>query len=374
MRSSISLAVGVAAFLSAPLAQAQTQLITAPNPVLSAADKPLPLPTHSYVLPLGKTLTGIFNPMTITVPVAETIVYKQGAVSLQLDFDQVQLPKACYLEVQSLQDNDRQLLSAERIDAGVLMTAFFNGPALRVRLFAAPGTKPSANIKSMSVEFGPKVGPLSICGSTDNRYFTNYRHVCRLILRRGTRNSLCTGWLVSRNRSGHVTAGHCLSGTTGVTAQYNVPRSTSSGAIRNPPSADQYGWISSTRRFSNRGVGNDWGVFRTSRNPWSRQRTYFRLRSPTTSRTMRRSGFGSASGSKNFSQKSHGGRLSTIRRNYIAYNTIDSTGGDSGGPVHYGGIYAVGIHTHGGCTRTGGSNKATNVNLRAFRNAYNTVR
>ncbi|MCA8972195.1 MAG: trypsin-like serine protease [Planctomycetes bacterium] len=349
------------------------QLVTAVTPLANSGESPLPLPKFGDVAPLSERLGGIFNGLTISVPTAETIVYKQGAESLGVDFDAIDLPTGCSIEITSLLDQDSQILTSKDVDAGRIVSAYFNGPALRVRVIAAPGTKPSVRLAAMSITMPLIADPMSICGTADNRWLSSHRPMCRLIIRKGTSNYICTGWLVSTSRGGHVTAGHCLSGASAVTSQYNVPTSTSSGGRRNPPSADQYSWISTTRRYSNGGVGNDWGVYRVNGNPYLRQGAYFRLAAPSSGRYVYRGGYGSASGTRNFAQKTHGGSITSVIGNTVYYR-IDSTGGDSGGPVWYSSYYAVGIHTHGGCTATGGSNKATNVLHSSFLSAYYGVR
>lgn len=370
MRKTVSLA---AFLIAAPALAAQTQLVTAPSPVLSSSEDAPKLPLHSHVLPLSKRIDGIFNGLNVTVPVAETIVYKREAGALSLDFDQIVLPKGCYLEVASLEDNDRQLITAASIDNGKVVSAFFNGEALRVRLFAAPGTKPSAHISAMSVEFRDDVGVLSIC-NRDSRVWNYHRAIGRMIVRKGSKNYICTGWLISTWKGTHATAGHCLSGASSVTVQYNVPRSSSSGARRNPPAADQYGWISWTRRFSNAGVGSDWGVFRTSSSPYARQRSYFNFWRPAKNNSVTRAGYGSDSGTANYAHQRDSGKLASVSWNKIEYR-IDSTGGDSGGPVYryYNGWRAVGIHTHGGCGWVFGRNKGTNVYHPSFQNAVRII-
>lgn len=347
------------------------QLATAPLPPLEPMQ--LALPRVAATAPMSVTLQGPRNLFYGAVPIAETVVYKHGTSSLQVDFDRVDLPRGCVIELVSFTDGDRQFLTAEDLDEGRIHSAHFNGPALRVRLWAAPGAKPSVRIASMTMGLTPALAPQTICGRVDKRKFSTRRPVCRLLIQKGSSTFLCTGWLVSKKSGGHVTAGHCLDRATRVTAQYRVPRSTSTGAIRNPPAADQYVWRRNTRVFSNRGVGNDWGVFRTIGNPFTRQKSFFRLASPTRNLFVRRHGYGSATGAKNFSQKVHTGRLASVGSRSIRYR-IDSTGGDSGGPVSYGTNIAVGIHSHGGCTATGGSNAGTNVNLAAFRAAYRRVR
>ncbi|MEM7199951.1 MAG: trypsin-like serine protease [Planctomycetota bacterium] len=348
-------------------------LVAALSPLAVAQDTP-ELPQVGTYRDTDIKLEGFANTLTFFAPVYETLVVEGDSEYLQMDFSDLRLPPGSKLELTSLADGDVQVATPDDVQAGTFRSAYFNGFAVRVRIWTPPGADaPTGRISRIDRGLASYGEPDSICGSSDNRRFRNRRPICRLLIQKSGGTYVCTGWLVSSSTGGHVTAGHCLSGASSVTAQYNCPRSSSSGAIRNPSSADQYSWRSSTRRYSNRGVGNDWGVFRVNGNPYSRQSAYFTFANPNTSSNHRRNGYGSASGSLNFAQKDHRGRLSSVSSTTIRYR-IDSTGGDSGGPVYRGTWRAVGIHTHGGCTRTGGSNAGTNRNLAAFQSALATVR
>jgi V8-like Glu-specific endopeptidase len=82
-----------------------------------------------------------------------------------------------------------------------------------------------------------------------------------------------------------------------------------------------------------------------------------------------RHGYGSASGTRNFAAKAHSGNVSAVVGSAVRYNTMDTTGGDSGSVVWRGTNQAVCVHTHGGCTSSGGYNSGTSVTLSGFANA-----
>ncbi|NJL27170.1 MAG: hypothetical protein HC897_04415 [Thermoanaerobaculia bacterium] len=95
--------------------------------------------------------------------------------------------------------------------------------------------------------------------------------------------------------------------------QFNVPLSQSSSAIVHPAPQHQYSINQSSRQFVNGGVGNDWGIFAVFNN---------------------------------------------------------TQGGNSGSPVIDGNTSrAVGVHTHGGCTASGGNNNGTSTFNTALWNA-----
>ena len=84
--------------------------------------------------------------------------------------------------------------------------------------------------------------------------------------------------------------------------------------------------------------------------------------SSTGGQIIRITGYGTTSSpvdpSWNQAQKTHTGDLYRIFSTYLRY-VPDTTGGNSGSPViHQNTGEAIGIHTHGGCSSTGGSNKA----------------
>ena len=334
----------------------------------SAAQEPV-LPQVGTYKDTSIELRGLVNTMTFDAPVFERLFVEREANYLQMDFADVVLPDGGWIEIESPIDGDSQRITPDDLVDGTFRSAYFNGFALTIRMWTPPGSAaPSARITRIDRGLERYFDPFSICGSTDDRVFRSRKPICRLLIQKSGGTYVCTGWLVSSTSSGHVTAGHCLSGASGVTAQYNVPKSSTSGAIRNPGSADQYAWRSGTSQFRNGGVGNDWGVFKVSGNPYTRQGAFFTFVNPNTSNTHRRNGYGSASGDLSFAQKDHTGTLTSVSSTTIRYR-IDSTGGDSGGPVYRGTWRAVGIHTHGGCTSTGGSNAGTNRNLTAFKNA-----
>jgi hypothetical protein len=92
----------------------------------------------------------------------------------------------------------------------------------------------------------------------------------------------------------------------------------------------------------------------------------------TTGNQIRITGFGVDTGTANQTNQTHVGALSSITTSALSY-TADTTGGNSGSPVIWEnqGV-AIGIHTHGGCTTSGGSNSGTSWNLAAPRNALTT--
>ena len=184
----------------------------------------------------------------------------------------------------------------------------------------------------------------------------------------------CTGWLV--NGGEFLTAGHCIGAGT-QTVEFNVPASQANGTTVAPAVRDQYPVIAGSIVSANTGVGNDWAIFRVPPNtetglmPTAAQGGAFQLSNTARSRNradhrLRRRRSGAAPTQPDPAdpcrrpQHNDGGANSATLR-----YTADTEGGNSGSPVivEGGGNVAVGIHTNGGCTATGGSNAGT-----SFRN------
>lgn len=242
----------------------------------------------------------------------------------------------------------------------------FLGPVLRVELVAAPGTAGNRALIDQVVRL--QVGAVaeidSICGTTDDRALSNDVRACRI-------NSSCTAWLFSPYAVG--TAGHCMSSTSGQILHFNVPLSSSTGSTVPAAPMDQYA-MEPFHQFLNSGVGADWSASAAVRNsntgqfPGERQGSWYTIDNPPATVagvTIRITGYGTGNGNTgsataNQAQKTHtGARASTSNATALAYTT-DTTGGNSGSPViHEQTGKVIGVHTHGGCTSTGGANSGT---------------
>jgi V8-like Glu-specific endopeptidase len=360
MRSSFSFLVALALGVTAT---AQQSVV-----ISDAEQQPLPIPKVGDVRPFHRVLQGPANPYKIALPVLESVVFEHGSFT-QLRFDNVNLTGGSQIEITSFVDGDSQILTEADVDNGVVHSAYFNGPAVRVRLIAAgQAPAPSVRIYEVGVGLGSWVDPMSICGTADNRTLTAKRASARLLISTSGGIGVCSGWLISQN-TGMATAGHCIPGATAITTQFNVPNSTAGGAIVNPAATSQY-QLASIRAWVNGGPGNDYATYRTrltsSLNPFQRQGERFTTIAPAVGVTHQRHGHGSASGTRNFAAKAHSGAVSAVVGTSVRYNTMDTTGGDSGSVVWRGTNQAVCVHTHGGCTSTGGYNSGTSVTLAGF--------
>ena len=342
---------------------------------------------------------------TISVP---------GAAWLQLQFSDVRLGADGVLRITDSK-GETQTFSQTQIEAWKGLSARFNGSTLRVSLSPGKSTAVSASITNIiiglpasAVKEGEFVAPSllrnllgpdikrfipealrgsresratregakteSICGTTDDRAASTNPRVGRIV------PIGCTGWLIHGGRL--LTAGHCT-GAQMQTVEFNVPASLADGTTVAPPVRDQYPIIVGSTVTQNSGEGNDWAVFRAGPNTQSRlspaaaQGATFTLSNTDNPAQVRIIGYGVdgpppgfGNGVRNTdsqTQQAHVGALSentgTASLGVLRYNN-DTQPANSGSPVIVeGGNTAIGIHTNGGCTSTGGTNSGT-----SFRN------
>jgi hypothetical protein len=194
-----------------------------------------------------------------------------GAPWLRLTFDDIVLSgvkeagNGSYLIITSLRDNAWQRLDSESIREWSNTSAYFNGDAVRIEMFAYPGTGP--NLMRMSHVTGGlfenQPGPDTICGNVDDRTLSSFPAQGRIF------PIGCTGWLIGNSGCANrlLTAGHCF--PTGVAQQvmeFNVPLSTSTGALVHPPPQHQYSVDMATIQRAQTVIGNDWAQFFTAAN------------------------------------------------------------------------------------------------------------
>jgi len=329
-----------------------------------------------------------------------TVVTVSGAAWLKLQFSEdtvLGLGRSVgpYLKLTSLLDGAVQYLDAQSLAEWYYTSAYLNGDSVRVELFASSAKIARVRLIGALVgEFQGQPSTKSICDGRDKREACYEQKTARYIGAGG-----CTGWIINDEWNCFLTAGHC--GTNGQgsgTMQFNVPLSSRTGAITHPPPEDQFSVDRASVQGVDAGVGNDWmylGTFRntnTDRTAYEHVNgsTYILSSPPPTSNgvEVHIAGFGvceaaypqGACESQTYSQvnKNHtyiGGY--TFSGTTIRYRT-DTTGGNSGSgveavtrdvlgnPISWA---AIGIHTHGGCSNTGGSNAGTSLTNNGLSNA-----
>ena len=319
-----------------------------------AQKAPLPYRMQPYALDsglhssvAGEAATRVASSKVVTVP---------GSPWLRLNFSGIALGRASYLTITSLYDGAQQRLDARALAQWKNSSAYFNGDALRIDLHVASGDK-NVFARMTEVMVGNMEAPASQCGPTDDRTASTDVRTGRLL------TIGCTAWLIADGR--FVSAGHCVSSAGSAnTVQFNVPPSLPNGTIQHPGPEDQYVVDDATRVFSNNGVGNDWGVFETLPNAQTgltalqAQGASFNLVQNLGPATIRITGYGVDSGTANQTNQTHTGPNAGSSGTTMRYQT-DTEGGNSGSPVIDEATgNAVGVHTHGGCSTSGGGNNS----------------
>jgi len=386
---------------------------------------------------------------------------------LRVLFDDVSLPPGSRISVTSLQDGESQQLDLQMLAEWGNGTAFFNGPSVRIELFAAANAK--ANSLRVATLFAGSLLPRSepvgasdegqvatICG-TDARVPWNDKTVGRLLP--GTarpctappcndpsssRIGYCSAFIID-NPSGttdrfHLSAGHCFDpdgdgpsrgnfcGTAPRTfiLQFNVPDSLPTCVIRHPHTNDQFPLNPATLISSDRGAGIDWALFKCGRNganqtTFERQMAAVALANPVPGAanayvigygldganiganpgdpSPSHVGDNSECGNENVANGQHcdSGTAHAVRNatqqattgpvNIVTladghtegallrhiHHTVDTCGANSGSLIRDDfTLRGLGIHTHGGCTSTGGSNAGTPADETGLRGAIDS--
>lgn len=303
----------------------------------------------------------------------QTLVRVDDAPWLRLSFGEVTLAPGAFVRVTSAKDGYTQNLNAAALQVWGNTSAYFNGDTLMVEVVARRGGLNRVVIREAEVGMDPDLTD-SICGTVDDRVLSNDP-------RQGRAMPIgCTAWLITDCARCLVTAGHCSTASLQV-IQFNVPLSLPNGAVQNPPPEDQYPVDVSSKQSVNGGIGNDWGYFGTFRNTTTGLTPYEKMghvaytlaaAAPAVAgQQIRITGYGTTSPANtlNQAQKTHVGPFVSNVGTTLRYAT-DTTGGNSGSPVvdESTGL-AIGIHTHAGCSASGGSNQGTNIGIAALRTA-----
>ena len=312
------------------------------------------------------------------------VIQRATAPWIRLRFDEVQLAgdpaigNGSYLRITSAADGGWQRLDANSIEQWGNTSAYFNGDLLTIELIAYPGTGPN-RITMSSIWIGEgEFSPATICGPTDDRVLSNDPRSGRLM------SIGCSAWLYNNGAGCFGTAGHCISASTSTAVmQFNVPLSNPNGSVNHPHPDHQYPvQQASIQSTGSGGTGNDAAMFgcfpnsNTGLTPLQAQGAMYTLRVPAPSPAgqIRITGYGTTSGTQGTPrewsqvQKTHVGNFTALTGNRLQY-TADTTGGNSGSPVILESTgEVIGVHTHGGCTSSGGANSGTATQHTAWTN------
>jgi V8-like Glu-specific endopeptidase len=288
---------------------------------------------------------------------------------VRVQFDAVALTADTEVVITSRYDGAVQHLNAKTMKQWGHTSAYFNGDAVTVEVIATPHTGiQSLNIASVIVgekthhKYENTSGYGTICGTNDDRKRSTDPRVSRLMSASG---GGCTAWLINDPKGCQLSCAHCsVSG--GSIVQYNVPSSLSSGAVQHPPPSDQYAVDAESIQAPSRyDMSSDWAYFGTFPNTETGQTAreqaggaYYTLATsmPSASRqTLRVTGHGVTSPRENINSQAQqtdtGAFMSIV--GHVVRHRVDTTGGNSGGPVEVEGGTAFAIHGYGGCTSSG---------------------
>jgi V8-like Glu-specific endopeptidase len=306
--------------------------------------------------------------------IAERVVHVEGARSMRLLFDAIELAPGSVLRLTSLTDGARQHLNATTARQWRQTSAYFNGSAVLVELIAAEGSRGN-RVALREVRAGrADAAPESQCGASDDRVPSFAPNRARLVDIGCTANLMAEGCF--------TTAGHCLENDALVDViEFNVPPSNANGSIVHPPPSDQY-VPTENRRYSDEGQGLDWGVFtvfantETGLTPLEAQGAGLALAAglPALRERVEITGYGVDSGVANQTQQVSTGRITQVKpETHQLFYRSDTEGGNSGSAVLVAGQVAA-IHTNGGCRVRGrGANNGTLVTEPDFKISYGLV-
>ena len=300
------------------------------------------------------------------VVVFDEVIEQAGAPWVRITFDEagVRLPGDSFIRVASIFDDSVQHLDARRLRQWQNRTAFFNGPAVRVQLFAGPNTSDNS-LRASRLIFGvPEVFVASICGD-DDRMPSHDRAVGRLVVGDGQGVPIdCCTTTIYRQDGAMVSAGHCS--VVPDLVEFNVPPSLPDGMQQHPSPSDQYPVDPASIRanYVPSEYGTDWMVFRCHEgsegglNAYERQGSFYRpgaslppvIPFPPTVRIV---GYGNASGTAHRAQQLADGYLTEYDFSQnpdspFIRHLVDTEPGDSGAAIlSLGTPEIVGIHTGG---------------------------
>jgi Trypsin len=289
-------------------------------------------------------------------------------------FDSFNLGDNSTVTVKSIDSNESQVFDQEYLEQSGGYTPMFAGGKLTIQLNKAkedenvfyiidevlvgvPPTQRNA-VEGFPPTSEQMVEPIEAqCGSEDNRQMAQESSIGRIM------PVGCTAWNIADNL--HLTAGHCMRGNRMLQLQVNVPLSSNAGLPGVPAVEDQFVIIQNSIQGKDKGIGEDFAVFRTLPNSVGKTahelHGHIEMASISGVPSVEIIGFGlddEPAGDpptfrNQFSQteQTHEGPLGQVSGTIIRHK-VDTRGGNSGAPVLLTGIRpltAIGIHTHGGC-------------------------
>ncbi|MAE75160.1 MAG: hypothetical protein CL675_13790 [Bdellovibrionaceae bacterium] len=283
------------------------------------------------------------------------------ADGVRLHFSKTDLPEGAALLIRHGKSQQLLRWTGEALKQFSYATPYLNAPVnIQVEVPAGQVFKGLRIVEMEYETLDTKDGLRSICGPTDERRPSNMKPFARMV-RSTTGTAGCTATMIGPTCM--VSAGHCTS--TLAVAQFNVPGESDQGPRYSKPE-DQYPLVE-ILDSQNGGQGRDWAVFRVNRNPITNKfpgelqgMVGLSIEAPGPGTQIAIVGYGSDDErSRNFTQQADTGEIVRVDGPTLRY-VIDTMPGNSGSSVlDRATNKIIGIHTHGGCSRSGGSNAGT---------------
>lgn len=198
------------------------------------------------------------------------LVSEPGADWIRLKFDEIVLGadndlRSSYLRIVSIEDGAVQYLDNISVSQWRYTSAYFNGDAVFIELWAFPESGINSLTMSRAIAGEPaRHDPRleeTLCTTLDDRVLSSDNRLARVL------PSLCTAWMLDDCESCFVTAGHCnANGSISADVlEFNVPLSNGScseGGINHPHPDHQYVTDPDSQQTSgDAGNNGDWGYF-----------------------------------------------------------------------------------------------------------------
>ena len=314
-------------------------------------------------------------------PIYAELIEHRGASWIRLVFDEITLSgsrsrgNASYLKLTSLADGAVQYLDTISLRQWGYTSAYFNGDAVLLEIWASPGTG-SNEVRISNAIAGPPasrnvdgLGFTGLCNEVDDRALSSDPRVAR------TLPSLCTAFIIDDCEHCFLTSGECnqIGNPSTSVVQFNLPLSNGTcqtNGIRHPSPDHQYAVDPDSHQSTGfHGAGNTWGYFgvfpnsNTGLMPHEAQGQWFVVDPTTDTNTNAElAGYGKVFAPVSCEwdrvQKSGSGPVTSLTGTTLEYR-IDATSGDSGAPIFAEGTDKVlAIQNYFACSQSPASSNA----------------
>ena len=273
-----------------------------------------------------------------------------GALSLRLYFANVSLAAHSFVLITSLKDSGQQHLNSTTISQWQNTSAYFNGDAVEIALYVAPGDlKVSFDLEKVLVgqhTFQSQEMD-NLATISNNRVSSSDPAVGRL--HDYFDGNGATAWIAANGylvTAGHISGRWSYDGENGKDfaeqiLEFNVPNSNPNGTINPSNPKDQYAisnWSTTFVEFNTTTTGEDWAFFTVYPNsetgllPLQAQQKYYDVEQNDSATSLAVTGYGTDSGTLNCTQQTATGSDAGSSGELLKYS-VYITDASSGSPV-----------------------------------------